>query len=274
VNAKLYEGMAREMLSQLERLREFTHHNPSIGEHHEQILRESLRPMLSGRHSLRTGFAYCPDGFVSKQGDILFVDEHYPAPYLFRLGDLVVVQPEALKRVIEVKTILDKRAFREGLTNLQSFKKAATARNSYVATFLFAFDSPKLTPGLLGRWYRDVGLRDEQLEYPLLVVSLAQGAFEFLPEKGRRPYGHYPIEESGSPKAKSLSVFIQTVRKWLEIPGGIHTNPYQFAELEGFTMQHLCYRYGSDNPRSVPSLETDGRAAQPGDAVDDASRRC
>lgn len=261
MSAKLYEGMAREMLSQLERLREFTRHNPSIGEHHEQILRETLRPMLSGRHSLRTGFAFCPEGFVSKQGDLLLIDENYPAPYLFRVGDFVVVQPEALKCVIEVKTKLNKRTFTEGLINLQSFMKAATSRNRYVATFLFAFDSPKLTQGLLGRWYHDVSLPDNQLGYPLLVVSLTQGALEFLPQKGRRPYGHYPIVESGSPKAKSLSVFIQTIRKWLEIPEGIQQNPYLFAELEGLTTQHLCYRYGSKKPRSVPSLEIDRQSA-------------
>ena len=72
-NGQIYEGVAAEMLGQLRRLSAFTGHSPSVGRHHEEILKAAIGQMLSARHSIRTGFAYAPDGTVSQQGDLLSI---------------------------------------------------------------------------------------------------------------------------------------------------------------------------------------------------------
>lgn len=240
----MYEGIARELTAQIDRLRSFTGHAPSVGSHREELLRNLLRTMLSSRHALRTGFSFASQGVVSSQGDILIVDENYPAPYLFRAGDLVVVQPEAVRCVVEVKSKLDKRTFAEGVANLRSFKKVAMARSCYTATFLFAFTSAELTHERLDSWYRAIEGPNAILEHPDFVMVLDRGALMLVPEKPGRPQGHYPLDEPGPVKAQCLSIFVQTLRKWLEQSSGIARNPFEFAELGRTTVRHVAYRFG------------------------------
>ncbi len=74
---KIYQGIGAEMMGQLRRLSEFTGHAPSVGRHHEEILKSAVGQMLSGRHRIRTGFACAKDGSVSKQGDLNFHSTSY-----------------------------------------------------------------------------------------------------------------------------------------------------------------------------------------------------
>lgn len=110
MDSDFYNGIALELVGKLRRLASFTGHSPSIGVHHEEIVREAIRPLLSSRYSIRTGFVCCKPGEASPQCDIIVVDENDPSPYLFRLGDLVVVQPRAVALVVEIKTTLSKAA--------------------------------------------------------------------------------------------------------------------------------------------------------------------
>ena len=98
-----FVGIARELLSKLRRLSAFTGHGASIGATHEEFVREAIRPLLSRRFSLKTGFVYVSEEMVSPQGDIIIVDESDPAPYFFQLGELVVVHPRAVAMVIDYK---------------------------------------------------------------------------------------------------------------------------------------------------------------------------
>ena len=159
-NAEFYDGIARELFGQLGRLGTFTKHAPSVGKYHEQLIKSCIASFLSARFSLRTGFAYLDDGKVSSQGDLLIVDESDPSPYFFRQGDLVVVHPRALACVIEVKTKLNKRDFLDAMTNLHSLKRIRTDRN-FPVTLVFAFEGIKMKLRTLDKWYRAVGVSDE-----------------------------------------------------------------------------------------------------------------
>jgi hypothetical protein len=183
---------------------------------------------------------------VSRQGDILIIDENDPAPYFFQSRDFVVVHPRAVVCAIEVKTKLNKTDFLDALENLASFRRISTPPHVPM-TLLFAFDSPKLTPDRLDEWYKAVKLADEIMWYPHLVLSLKKGLLMLLPQKESRPLGHYFVLEDergkSQAKSKSLSIFLQTFRKQLEHRGGLSSNPYIYASLEGLRFSKQYFRY-------------------------------
>ncbi|WP_295763018.1 DUF6602 domain-containing protein [Undibacterium sp.] len=95
-------------------------HYPSVGTYKERLLIESIRNYLPKSLSVGTGFVMFPHSdlapragehfdslnksafCVSRQCDILIFDgDQYPP--VFRDGDFVVLRPEAVKAVIEVK---------------------------------------------------------------------------------------------------------------------------------------------------------------------------
>lgn len=248
-----YEGLAQEMLGRLNRLRSFTQHNLSVGLHHEEILRSTIRNIISPRFQLRSGFAFAGQGAVSRQGDILIVDESDPAPYFFREGDLVVVRSRALACVIEVKTTLNKKAFLDSLINLASFQEvAARARTQHAGTFkhpwtfVFTFGGG-MAPEILGRWYQSVTLADECKNYPKWILSLKGGLLRCRQRPGTDEWCHYfvgdPNSRRGS-KAKELSVFLAGIRKAVEYRVGIESNPYDDAAMENLHWSLQSFHYG------------------------------
>lgn len=46
------------------------------------------------------------------------------------------------------------------------------------------------------------------------------------------------------PKLKSLSMFLQSVRKAALLYSGIAINPYEYAALEGLRTSNFRYRFG------------------------------
>jgi len=78
----------------------------SDGEYKESILRRILRDRLPAECSIARGFVYFPAlDEVSTQIDILIHKSTHPV--LFRDGDFVIVTPDAVASVIEVKTKFD-----------------------------------------------------------------------------------------------------------------------------------------------------------------------
>jgi hypothetical protein len=99
-------------------------HDPSLGEYKESLLRNTVRDFLPRQFEVATGFVLFPvsglpqfnlvvpeaaqDAFtVSKQLDIIVFDsQRYPV--LFRDGDFVVLRPESVLAIIEVKGTISK----------------------------------------------------------------------------------------------------------------------------------------------------------------------
>lgn len=100
------------------------HHFPTEGYHCEVLLKEYLRANLPSRFSVDTGFIRAEpvefDGkklYASPQIDILIHDCQHHSP-LYRIGDLVVVQPEAVVAIIEVKKTLTSTELQDALYKL------------------------------------------------------------------------------------------------------------------------------------------------------------
>jgi hypothetical protein len=138
---------------QIEQMLGLSHHSYTEGYHCETLLRHFLRQVLPHQYSVDTGFirfnpARHEKSFVvaSPQLDIIVHDSTLYSP-IYRLDDLVVVIPEAVRAVIEVKKTADDKALDEGLSNIAMVKSYALNHNfrildpRQVFTCLFAFTS-------------------------------------------------------------------------------------------------------------------------------------
>jgi len=103
----------------MSRLGVFAKHNLSTGTANESILRDFL-----SRHA--PGYIDVGEGFIvdlfgkrdpSKQCDILIFDRHH-YPTVYADGPIKVVLPEAVRMVIEVKTVLEKKDVPSAIDNI------------------------------------------------------------------------------------------------------------------------------------------------------------
>ncbi|MCH7382267.1 hypothetical protein MMP71_00215 [Acinetobacter dispersus] len=92
-------AIAGELEALSERIRFIIKHAPTVGTYRETLLQNTLKKHLPERYHIATGFIYG----VEKQIDILIYDKVDYAP-IFRETDLVIVPPESVRAVIEVKT--------------------------------------------------------------------------------------------------------------------------------------------------------------------------
>jgi hypothetical protein len=113
-------------------------HNPSRGAAAENTLRELLREFLPARCEVGTGFIVSKDGATSQQLDIIVYDQAASSP-LYRDGSLVVVSPDMVHLVIEVKSDLDKGAIQDAFKNIKTTKKL----NKNIRALIFAFSGVK-----------------------------------------------------------------------------------------------------------------------------------
>ena len=113
---KYHLSVTEELYSLKDRIRNLVTHWATDGESKEVALRSVLRRHLPESVIVGRGFVVGPDS-SSTQIDILIVDASKPT--LFKDGDLLIVTPDAVVGVIEVKTKLRSEAeFKEAITKL------------------------------------------------------------------------------------------------------------------------------------------------------------
>ena len=89
----------------------------------EVLLRNAIRRFLPARYGVDKGYIYgrapIEDGNETHcpEIDILVHDKHAFAP-VFQMDDFVIVQPEAIRAVIQVKRTLDTAKTKEGIENV------------------------------------------------------------------------------------------------------------------------------------------------------------
>jgi hypothetical protein len=98
-----HKSVSEELYSVKDRIRNLVEHWPTDGESKEIALRSVLRRHLPESVILGRGFVVTPSE-TSTQIDILIVDASKPA--LFKDGDLLIVTPDAVKGIVEVKSEL------------------------------------------------------------------------------------------------------------------------------------------------------------------------
>jgi hypothetical protein len=146
----------------LDRLLQHAHY-PSIGQYRERLLADTIRGYLPTSVEVGTGFVLFPEEdkarategdlfdptnqsayTVSRQCDILVFDSSR-FPVVFKDGDFVVVRPEAVRAVIEVKGSLSGSETRSALESMEDFGRKWRATQRF---YLSRNQATTPTPGL------------------------------------------------------------------------------------------------------------------------------
>lgn len=135
-----HQSITKEIYALKNRIRNLVKHWPTDGEYKEVALRTLLRRHLPASVIVGRGFIVTPNK-SSTQIDILIVNANKPT--LFRDGDLLIVTPDAVLGVIEVKTELSGPTdFASALTKLSKVEAMCheiTEKDS-VWSGLFSFE--------------------------------------------------------------------------------------------------------------------------------------
>jgi hypothetical protein len=105
-NYERAEYLDARLRAEIDWIEKFTSHGPSVGTHYEKVLSDLASEYLPGGLSVGTGFIY--DSFrevTTPQIDLICYSDRLVSP-IHRRGDFVIVQPEAVKAVCEVKKTL------------------------------------------------------------------------------------------------------------------------------------------------------------------------
>ncbi|MEX3007306.1 DUF6602 domain-containing protein [Hoeflea sp. TYP-13] len=192
-------------------------HFPSIGQYKERLLAKVLRDYLPRTIEVGTGFVLfpCPlekgvdlENFdelnqasfqPSRQCDIIVFDSS-TVPVIFRDDDFVVVRPESVKAIIEVKGSLTSKGLRDTLENAIEFGQKWRQTQQFYrdhhqeqanrpGLFLMAWQvktnrtghrqiTPSRTREIIASTYRNHLLADEADAFPLLEKVLVYDDFE------------------------------------------------------------------------------------------------
>jgi hypothetical protein len=149
-----YSNEANALLERylhIDRLIGSGHHHGSEGDYCEDLLRQFLRQVLPTRYSVDHGFIrYTPrlglsgQSCVSRQIDVIVHDSFDYAP-VFRSGEFVIVLPEAVTAVIEVKKRLTSGELGDALSGLARVNEVLQASGrpllkTFTGVFAFTAD--------------------------------------------------------------------------------------------------------------------------------------
>ncbi|MFH1287288.1 MAG: DUF6602 domain-containing protein [bacterium] len=125
-------SLTKEMEALEGRLGCFIKHKLYEGEWRETVLRTILRRHLPNTIGVGTGFIVFPDG-ASTQIDVLLYGKE--KPLLFQSGEFVLVTPDAVKGVIEVKTS-GKEIKKKSLKTLSEIGKKVKSESGNASFFV------------------------------------------------------------------------------------------------------------------------------------------
>lgn len=136
-----HQTLAEEFLVTRDRVDHLTDHRGTKGGFKESVLRTILRRFLPTSLTLGTGFIVDEANQSSSQIDILIVDSNYPT--LFKDGDLMIVTPNAVRGIIEVKTGQEgPKKIAETIEKLSTCRQLCdgSTKRGYIFTGLFVYD--------------------------------------------------------------------------------------------------------------------------------------
>jgi hypothetical protein len=149
-----FEQINEEFLLMNKKLKNLVRNRSALGLENESILREFLKSYVPKHYSIGHGFIFKNDNEISNQCDILVYDSSFFPP-LFKQGDFVVLSPESVMSVIEVKTkIVPGKSFLDNsIENIRSVRKL----NSRISGLIFGYrgSSPVNIMNELTEYYRN-----------------------------------------------------------------------------------------------------------------------
>lgn len=143
---KYFEQINDEFNLMNARLKKLIKNRTALGTENESILREFLKNYIPKHYSVGHGFVFKNDHEISRQCDIIIYDSSFFPP-LFKQGDFVVLLPESVMSVIEVKTEIKPGEFLN--SSIDNIKSARTL-NSRISGLIFAYKGSHPTTILNG----------------------------------------------------------------------------------------------------------------------------
>jgi hypothetical protein len=256
----IYQDYAKELLAKENRLSALTTHSVSIGAYLEHLIINFLKVFLGNRFSVKTGFVKHPlNGNVSRQIDILIIDENIPSPYLFKDDNLVVAFPNAVVCAIEIKQKFDKRSLSEIAEQTKQFHEACSVPLPF---FAFCYKNTTKNDKTIFEWYKSIDISNIFQNYPKTIFILDSFMIDFFPEPYCKPGGSYFIKLTKQMENKSellLSYFLLSIVKSCEMKmNNLDKNSvYKYFGPnfdDYFEIKHYCMRYGMDMERPTMVL--------------------
>ena len=141
---KYHESITNELRFTKDRIRNLIgdSHWQTDGEHKEAVLRKVIRMYLPETLQVGKGFVCCSEE-TSSQIDILITDRNKPT--LFKDGELVLVTPDAVKAIIEVKTSVNSGTVEGIITKLSNDAELTRSNgNTKCQAGLFVYEKRSL----------------------------------------------------------------------------------------------------------------------------------
>jgi len=104
-----HKNTTRELLSLANNVRDLINHHGEDGRYKEAVLKSMIKRFLPEKYVLATGFVIRPENDYgthesSTQVDLVIYDNS--SPVIFKEGDFVILTPDSVRAIIEVKTNL------------------------------------------------------------------------------------------------------------------------------------------------------------------------
>ena len=233
-------SFAQELLLQSEKIGKLIGHAPTVGGEREELLRDLLERHVPRRFHVATGFIEGSE----RQVDILIYDQVDFAP-VFRAGNLVVVPIEAVRALIEVKSVLTAGQLADALCHLD---EAVGIRTSGPPIFRGVFGYRGATvPTLLAtivHHYRELTSEDwdgapVSSVYDMINAVCVPGSFmlvsKFLRARWRDEDRWSPVfaeQESEAGRDVQAALFYEQLLMFLRHPfEGKHSQPERSASI-------------------------------------------
>lgn len=184
----------------------------------EDILRSFLVDVLPKRFDICQGFV----GFDSKlsgQCDIIIYDQIEFSP-LYSFGSIKIVPSKAVKAVIEVKTMIDTKAFKNTLIAFETLAKMGVANK-----FLFVYDGPTIKT-IENYFYPEIGAAEgnqvgesrydsgDEYMLPSAILNLQRDYYlkqDLVPGVDMMGYMAYKSIDKGGAQITCLQLFIENI---------------------------------------------------------------
>ena len=114
---KYYKNVQEKVLVQRDIIRSLLKDPQIIGDYYEAIIRDAIRESISASFAVRRGVILSEAGDVSRECDIIVYSTAEYGP-LFLSENIVVVNPEAVRIVIQVKGTLNVENLKDAIDNL------------------------------------------------------------------------------------------------------------------------------------------------------------
>lgn len=191
ISQSYFESFASELSSKFRRINHLTTGaRTAIGNYHEEILRVAIRNFLSQRYSVKTGYIYFDDENISNQIDILIIDENYSFSYLFQEGDFAIVKPDAAICAIEVKSVLNKKAFEESFLNITKARQVKQkSLTGSLTGLIFGYDSPATSNYRLEQYFNSDefgGLKKQDSFWPNSILFFNKSELLLFDTQGKQ----------------------------------------------------------------------------------------